>query len=391
MTVRAGLATRAVHAGYASAGHHGAVAPPLYQTASFAAADTEQLEQINAGTQRGFVYSRIRNPSVLVAEQRLAALEQAESTVLFASGMAAIAGALSSLLVDGDALVSTPDLYGGTLRYFDELLPRQGVRVDWAKSLSTDDMKAQISDATKVIYVETPTNPLMRIADLQALAELARQAGALLVVDGTLGGPMNQRPLDHGASLVIHSVSKYLNGHGDVIGGAVVGARAVTRPVRTLQQASGAIMEPFGAWLLTRGMASYPLRMAQHNENAMAIARHLAGHPKVLRVHYCGLPDHPDHELAQRQMQGFGGLVSFEVENAAAARQMVDRCKLFTIGPGLGGIESLISQPANTSHHSVSPQVRHAMGISDQLIRLSVGIETVDDLIADLDQALEGV
>jgi cystathionine beta-lyase/cystathionine gamma-synthase len=247
---------------------------------------------------------------------------------------------------------------------------------------------AAITPETRVIYTETPTNPLLRIVDLAALSALAHDAGAVLVVDGTLGGPMNQRPLDLGADLVVHSTSKYLNGHGDVLAGAVVGSRKLTRAVRSMQQASGAILDPHPAWLMLRGMATYPLRMAQHNQSGQAVAEFLAAHPKVTRVHYPGLPDHPDHALARRQMTGFGGLMSFELATEDQARAVVDRTRLFGIGASLGGIESLISQPGNTSHHSVPPEKRLAMGITPGLVRISVGIEDTADLIADLDQAL---
>lgn len=384
-----GLGTLAVHAGHDPAGHLGAAVPPLYQSATFVAPDTSTIEAINAGSRRGFVYSRIRNPTVLAAEQRLAALEGAESAVAFASGMAAVAGALAPFLTAGDEVVALPDLYGGTRRYLAEVLPRQGVAVRRAADGSAGAVGAALGRATRIILAETPTNPLVRVIDLAALAALARGAGAMLVVDGTLGSPMNQRPLALGADLVIHSVSKYLNGHGDVIGGAVLGSRALTRAVRSHQQAAGGIMEPFAAWLLLRGLATYPLRMARHNASGLAVARFLAAHPRVVRVHYPGLPDHPDHALARRQMQGFGGLVSFEAESAAAARRIVDACRLFAIGPSIGGIESLCSQPGNTSHHALAEAERLAMGITPALVRLAVGIETTADLVADLARALE--
>ena len=261
--------------------------------------------------------------------------------------------------------------------------------VRWSASIAAEDVAACIGPKTKIVYAETPTNPLVRIVDLGAISALAREAGALLVVDGTLGSPMNQRTLALGADLVIHSASKYLNGHGDLIIGAVAGKRSLTKPVRSLQQASGAIVDPFGAWLLMRGMATYPLRMEQHNRSGLAVAEFLAGHRKVARVHYPGLADHPEHALALRQMSGFGGLVSFEMKDEAAARTVVDRTRLFGIGPSIGGIESLISQPGNTSHHSVSPERRAEMGIAPGLVRLSIGIEDSADLIADLAQALE--
>lgn len=383
------ISTRAVHVGLAPAENLGAVTHPIHRSATFVSVDTAALEAINEGSRRGFVYSRVRNPTVVAAEQRVAALEEAESAVLFASGMAAVAGALAPFLSAGEELVALPDLYGGTMRYFSEVLPRQGVTVRWAPSLAADHIGAVITAKTRVVYAETPTNPLVRVVDLAELSVQVRRAGAKLIVDGTLGGPLNQRPLERGADLVIHSASKYLGGHSDLIAGAVVGPRELTRAVRSLQQAAGAIMDPQGAWLLMRGMATYPLRMAQHNRAGMEVARFLAIHPRVAMVHYPGLPNHPDHQLAKRQMSGFGGLLSFELRDPAHARHVVDATRLFGIGPSVGGVESLISQPGNTSHHSVPTVRRQEMGISDGLVRISLGIEDIEDLIADLYQALE--
>lgn len=384
-----GLGTRAVHAGLSPAESLGAVTAPIYQSATFVAADTAELMAINTGEKRGYVYSRIRNPTVLAAEQRVAALEEAQSAVLFASGMAAIAGALAPFLKAGDAVVVLPDVYGGTVKYFREVLPAQGVQVIWAAGIGAEAVAAAMTPETRVIYAETPTNPLVRVVDLAALAAVAQAQGARLIVDGTLGSPANQHPLQLGADLVVHSASKYLNGHGDLIIGAVCGSRDLTRKVRSLQQATGAMVDAHSAWLLMRGMATYALRMAQHNAAGLAVAEFLATHPKVGRVHYPGLPAHPDHALARRVMRGFGGLLSFEMESEAAARIVVDRTRLFGIGPSVGGVESLISQPGNTSHFSVPAEQRRAMGISDSLVRISVGIEDTADLIADLAQALE--
>ncbi len=383
------IGTLAVHAGHVPAQHHGAAVAPIYQSATFVAEDTETLEAINEGRRRGYVYTRIRNPTVLAAEQRIAALEGAESAVLFGSGMAAVAGALAPFLTAGDEIVALPDIYGGSVRYLGEHLPRQGVAVRWAASLRPDDVAACIGPKTRIVYAETPTNPLVRIVDLPALAEVARAASALLVVDGTLGGPLNQKPLDLGADIVVHSGSKYLNGHGDVIAGAVVAGREITRAVRAAQQAAGAILDPHAAWLMLRGMATYALRMQRHNESGLAVARFLEGHTKVSRVHYPGLASHPDHALARRQMSSFGGLISFELASDATARAVVDRTRLFGIGPSIGGVESLISQPGNTSHHSVTPERRLEMGIAPGLVRISVGIEDIEDLLSDLAQALE--
>ncbi|MGE0503617.1 MAG: PLP-dependent aspartate aminotransferase family protein [Rhizobiaceae bacterium] len=384
-----GIGTKAVHAGFKPAENLGAAVPPIYQSATFVSADTEELERINDGRQRGFVYSRIRNPTVLALEQRLAALEDAESAVVFGSGMAAVAATVESVVSAGDEIVVLPDIYGGSIRYFSEVLPRKGVTVRWSRSIAPEDVGACTSPRTKMIYAETPTNPLVRVVDIERLSEIARDAKALLAVDGTLGGPMNQRLLTLGVDLIVYSVSKYLNGHGDVIGGAVVGGRKLTRTIRSQQQATGAILDPHAAWLTMRGLSTFHLRMAQHNKAGMVIAHFLSDHPAVSRVHYPGLPDHPDNALAQRIMTGFGGLLAFEVGDAARARAVVDRTRLFGIGPSIGGVESLISQPANTSHHSVPSARRREMGISDTLVRVSAGVEDVEDLIADLAQALE--
>lgn len=384
-----GIGTRAVHAGLNPQANLGAVSAPIYQSATFVAEDTEALEEINAGKRRGFVYTRIRNPTVMAAEARITALEEAESTVLFASGMGAVSGALVPFLKAGDDLVATPDIYGGTLTYLQKVLPTQGVNVILARGGTPADVAEVLTPKTTVIYSETPTNPLVRVIDIPALAEVARGAGAKLIVDGTLGGPLNQHLLALGADLVIHSASKYLNGHGDLIIGAVCGGRSLTREIRSFQHVTGATVDPQSAWLLMRGMASFAVRMRQHNASGQAVAEFLEANPKVSRVHYPGLPSHPDHALAKRQMAGFGGLLSFEMGTSSAARMIVDRTRLFGIGPSIGSVESLISQPGNTSHFSVPAEQRHAMGISDSLVRISIGIEDTDDLIADLDQALE--
>ncbi len=391
MSGKAGLrpGTRAVHAGLNPAENLCAVTAPIYQSATFVAADTEELMAINTGARRGFVYSRVRNPTVMAAEQRVASLEEAQSAVLYASGMAAIAGAMAPFLKAGDGVVALPEVYGGTAKYFRDVLPAQGVTVTWARDLTPGAVADCIGSMTRIIYVETPTNPLVRVVDLAAMSELAREKGLMLVVDGTLGSPMNQRPLALGADLVVHSASKYLNGHGDLIIGAVCGSRDLTRKLRSHQQASGAIVDPHAAWLLMRGMATYALRIAQHNTSGQKVAEFLAAHPAVTCVHYPGLPDHPDHALACRQMTGFGGLLAFEMRTPEAAQAVVDRTRLFGIGPSIGGVESLISQPGNTSHFSVPADERRKMGISDSLVRISVGIEDAEDLIADLSQALE--
>jgi cystathionine beta-lyase/cystathionine gamma-synthase len=384
------IETLAVHAGNHPDKQLGAVSPPIYQTATFTATDTEDIMAINRGEKQGFVYSRLRNPTVMALEQKLARLEGAESAVVFSSGMAATAAAVGAFLKSGDELVSLADVYGGTHHYFSTVLPRHGVQVRWCDSYDPARIDSMITGSTRVLFAETPTNPLLRIVDLQAVSEVARRRNVKFIVDGTLGGPFNQKPLELGADIVVHSASKYLNGHSDIIVGVVAAARIHTRAVRDLQFVSGSILEPFGAWLVHRGLSTYALRMRQHNENGMAVARYLEDHPKVERVYYPGLKSHPQHDLARKQMRGFGGLLSFEVRGAAeAARKVVDHCKLCGLGPSLGGVECLISQPMTTSHYSVPEVTRHAHGISDNLVRLSVGIEAAEDIIADLEQALE--
>lgn len=361
----------------------GGVVPPLHMATTFA----RDAAYRPIG---GRVYGRDQQPTLELAESVLAALEGGAGAMLFGSGMAA-ATAVFQGLAPGDHVVVPRTMYYALRAWLD------GFAVPWGLSLSTvenDDLAALAAalrpGTTRLVWLETPANPLWTVTDIAAAAELAHGAGARLAVDSTVATPILTRPLALGADLVIHSVSKYLNGHGDVIGGAVLGSRARTRAVRSHQQAAGGIMEPFGAWLLLRGLATYPLRMERHNANGLAVAQHLAAHPAVARVHYPGLPQHPDHALAARQMDGFGGLVSFEAAGGPeAARRIVDACRLFAIGPSIGGIESLISQPGNTSHHSVPPEERARLGIPPSLVRLCVGIETAEDLIADLDRALE--
>ncbi|HZP78553.1 MAG TPA: PLP-dependent aspartate aminotransferase family protein [Pseudolabrys sp.] len=382
--------TLAVHAGNHPRRQLGAVSPPIYQTATFVAADTDELMAVNRGEKQGFIYSRLRNPTVMALEEKLARIEGAESAVAFSSGMAATAAGVGAFVKAGDEILSLADVYGGTHKYFTDVLPRQGVTVNWVQSNGVGEIEARITPATRVVFVETPSNPLLHIVDLSALAKITRARDIKLIVDGTLGSPFNQRPLELGADVVVHSASKYLNGHSDLIVGVVVAARAHTRAVRSLQFASGSILDPMGAWLMHRGLSTYALRMRAHNANGMAVARHLEQHPKVQRVYYPGLESHPQHDLARRQMRGFGGLLSFEVRGSGeTARRVVDRCQLCGLGPSLGGIECLISQPVTTSHYSVPEATRHAQGIFDNLIRLSVGIEAAEDIIADLDQALE--
>ena len=334
-------------------------------------------------------YSRVSNPTRDALEQTLATLEGGTSAAVFSSGCAAMHAALQ-LLSAGDQLVACGDIYGGTFRLIEQLVRPLGVDVVWVDMCDLPAVQAAMSDRTKMLWVETPTNPLLRVFDLAALSELGRARGALTVVDSTFATPLLQRPLELGADIVVHSMSKYLNGHSDVVAGAVIShADEVGDRLRFIQKAGGAVPSPFDCYLVARGIKTLPLRMARHCESAQALAEWLQRHDSVLAVHYPGLEAHPQHELAARQMSGFGGMVSFEVEGGlGGASSVLEKVRLFSLAESLGGVESLIGQPALMSHASMPAEVREAQGIRDGLIRVSVGLEDIEDLREDLSQAL---
>jgi len=374
--------TRAVHAGQVPDPLAGAVMTPIYQTSTYV--------QEALGKHKGYEYARTRNPTREALERNVAALEGGRHGFAFASGLAAL-DAVLKLLSAGDHVVSGENVYGGSHRQMTHIWARLGLEFTFVDAAEPDRIAGAVTPRTKLIYAETPTNPMMQLCDLAAAAEIARRAHALLVVDNTFATPYFQRPLELGADIVLHSTTKYLNGHSDMVGGMVVlNADELAERLAFIQNGSGAVPGPFDCWLCLRGTKTLALRMRQHDANGRRIAEWLTKHPDVPRVYYPGLPSHPQHDLACRQMKGFGGMISLELGTLERARRFVERTRLFTLAESLGGVESLVGHPASMTHASVPPDMRRAMGLTDSLVRLSVGIEDVDDLIGDLDQALGG-
>jgi cystathionine beta-lyase/cystathionine gamma-synthase len=374
------FATRAVHAGSIPDPLAGAVMTPIYQTSTYV--------QDALGRHKGYEYARTQNPTRQALERNVAALEGGRHGFAFGSGLAAL-DAVLNLLSSGDHVVCGEGVYGGTHRQMTQVWARHGLQFSFVDTSDPARTAAAVSPATKVVFVETPTNPLMRLCDLAAAAEIAHRSSALLVVDNTFATPFFQRPIEFGADIVLHSTTKYLNGHSDMVGGMLVVARDdVAERIAFLQNAVGAVPGPFDCWLALRGTKTLALRMRQHDANGRRIAQWLAGHPRVQKVHYPGLPSHPEHALASRQMSGFGGMVSLDLGGLEPARRFVERTRLFALAESLGGVESLVGHPASMTHASVPRAMREAMGLTDGLVRLSVGIEDVEDLISDLEQAL---
>ena len=378
---RPGFATRAIHAGQAPDPATGAVVVPIYQTSTYA--------QDALGKHRGYEYSRTGNPTRAALETCIAALEGGAHGLAFASGMAAEA-AIMQLLKPGDHTVAVDDLYGGSYRLFRRVLEPMGLTFSFVDGSDLTAVEKSLTDRTRIVWVESPTNPLLKLVDIEAVSKLAHARQALLVVDNTFMSPYFQRPLSLGADIVVHSATKYLGGHSDVIGGTLVVNRDdLFERLSFLQNAVGGVPGPMDAWLVLRGIKTLAIRMREHEHNAREVAAFLVGHPKVARVFYPGLADHPQRDLARRQMSGFGGMISFEVKGGLEpARRVVERTRLFTLAESLGGVESLIELPAAMTHASIPAETRRAHGVADGLVRASVGIEDVADLISDLDRAL---
>lgn len=374
------LETLAIHAGQPPDPAYGAVMPPIYQTSTFA------FEAV--GKPGAFDYTRSGNPTRKALEDCLAALEGGSRAFSFASGMAAVATALA-LLDAGDHVLVHDDLYGGTYRYLTNVTVRQGVEVGFVNMRDLDALQAAIRPATRMIWTETPTNPLMNLQDLAAIAAIARDRRIITVTDNTFASPYNQRPLDLGIDISLHSMTKYINGHSDVIAGAlIVRDEALAERLGFLQNALGTPLSPFDCFLVLRGIKTLPIRMEAHNANALAIARWLQEQPAVAEVLHPGLDSHPQRDLAARQMRGIGGTFSFRMQTGDAAVRLLERVKLFTLAESLGGVESLIEHPWTMTHVSVPEDARRRMGIDERMIRISVGIEHRDDLIEDLAQAM---
>jgi len=375
------FSTRAIHAGQEPDPSTGAIMTPIFQTSTYA--------QTGLGEHKGFEYARTGNPTRSALEACIAALEDGQYGLAFASGMAA-ESAILSLLSAGDHVVACDDLYGGTYRIFERIMRRYNVEASYVPAGDVAGYEKAIRSNTRLVWLESPTNPLLNLVDIQAVAALAHNRNVPVVVDNTFASPYFQQPLRMGADIIIHSTTKYLNGHSDVIGGVVITNDAeVYEAIKFYQNAAGGVPSPFDCWLTLRGIKTLALRMRQHEANAQTVARFLTEHPRVERVYYPGLPSHRDYELAKRQMSGFGGMVSFQFKGARAdVDQVVRRFKVFTLAESLGGVESLVCHPASMTHGSIPQHIREARGLTETLLRLSIGIEDIEDLLADLEQAL---
>ncbi|MBK5258506.1 MAG: cystathionine gamma-synthase [Thermoanaerobaculia bacterium] len=377
------FSTDCIHAGQEPEPHTGAVTIPIYQTSTYV--------QPELGRHKGYEYARTKNPTRSALEANLAALEKGTHGFCFASGMSAI-DVVFRMLKSGDHVVAGEDMYGGSYRLFSKVLEKFGLQFTYVDTTKATAVRDAIKPETKIVYLETPTNPMMRVTDIAACAEAAHKSGALVVVDNTFCSPYIQRPIELGADIVLHSTTKFLNGHSDSVGGVVITTSdEVAEKIGFLQNAVGAILSPFDSWLVLRGTKTLAVRMKSHEENGNAMAVYLNNHPKVKKVYYPGLPNHPQHALAKRQMNGFGSMISFELGSKENAKKFLDRVRLCSLAESLGGVETLISHPESMTHGSVPPETRKRLGITPGLVRISVGIEDLEDLIADLDQAFEAV
>jgi methionine-gamma-lyase len=384
-----GFATKAVHAGQPPDPITGSVIVPIYSTSTFAFKNADQGAARFAGTEEGYIYTRLGNPTTRALEKNVAVLENGEDARACASGMAAITTAVMSVVNKGDHVVSTDCIYGGTAKLFLDILSKYGVDFTLVDSSDKEKIESAIRENTKLLYLETPANPTLKLTDLQEVAELAKQHDIMTMVDNTFMSPYFQRPIELGADVVVHSLTKYLGGHSDLVGGIVVGSNSFIKTLDPILKNTGGTIGPFEAWLTLRGIKTLPLRMQKHNENALKTAQFLESHPKIAKVYYPGLKSHPQHELAKRQMSGFGGVICFEVKGGLeAGKKLMNSVKLCTLAVSLGAVETLIEHPASMTHAIVPKQEREKAGITDNLVRLSVGIEDIDDIIDDLKQAL---
>ncbi len=392
-----GFSTQAVHAGEQRDNHYHSLTTPIVQTALYVFRDTADMvkyqeQMVTQGESDREEYGRYGNPTVQAVERKLAALEGGETALLFATGMCAVTSTLLTLLSAGDHLILTSDCYRRTRQFCQTFLNRLGITTTLVPPGDYAAMEAAVQPNTRLIFSESPTNPYLRVLDLPRAVDIARRNNLTLIVDSTFATPINQRPLEFGVDLVIHSATKYLGGHNDLLAGAVVGPRALVAEIKKSRGILGGVTAPQDAYLLLRGLKTLALRVRRHNENGIRVAQFLESHPKVRRVYYPGLSSHPDYAVAQEQMTGFGGVVSFEIEgNLESTGGFIDALRLPCIGPSLGGVESLIEQPAIQSYYELTTEQRQQAGISNELVRYALGIEDADDLIADLKQALEKI
>src|SRR5438128_7908531 len=372
-----GFSTECIHAGQEPEPVTGAVTYPIFATSTYV--------QPRLGENKGYEYARTKNPTRSVLEANLAALERGKHGHCFASGMSAI-DVVFRMLESGDHFIAGGNMYGGSYRLFNRVLEKFGLQFTYVDTSRVEAVRDAMRPNTKIVYLETPTNPMMTLTDIAACAEVAHERGALGVGDNTLCSPYLQRPIELGADIVVHSTTKFLNGHSDSVGGVVISnSDELAEKIGFLQNAIGAILSPFDSWLVLRGVKTLAVRMKQHEENGRAMAQYIAGHAKVVKTYYPGLPDHPQHELAKRQMRGFGSMISFELGSKENAKKFLDRVRLCSLAESLGGVETLISHPETMTHASVPLETRTRLGITPGLVRISVGIEDVDDLIADVE------
>lgn len=383
-------ATKLIHAGEGvTTGATPALTTPIYETSTFVFDSVADVEKYQDGKLDGYLYSRYENPTVVAAEQKIAAVDGAETSLLFASGMAAIATAFITLLRSGDEVVCCSAIYGGTFHIIEDLLPRMGISGRFVSIDELSDLGRVVGPKTKLVWFESPINPTLRCVDIRTVAAGCKAAGVLCGMDNTFASAVNQQVLSMGVDLSMQSCTKYLNGHSDVTGGALSGSRALLAPMSKMRRLLGGVMDPLPAYALARGMKTMPLRVAQHNANAMAVAQFLEGHRAIERVYYPGLPSHPDHAIAARQMNGFGGMVTIDVKGGKdAAFRTFDRLKVIKRATSLGGVESICSLPILTSQYGLTDEELDRAGVTKGMIRISIGLEDPADLVADLDQAL---
>ncbi len=387
-----GFSTKSVHSGEKLCPVTGSIITPIYQTSIFGFPDLDSLKRVFADHSKGYFYTRYSNPTLEAIEKKLVDIMGAQKALVFSSGMAALTSAIMSLVCSGDHIVSAFDIYGGTFNFFANVLPRYGVTVDLIETTEAGRLAESIRPNTKVIFFESPTNPLLKLMDIAEVGKIGKKHGIPTFMDNTFATSFNQRPIEMGIDLVMHSATKYLGGHSDLIGGVVAGGEELMGRVMSSRYVFGGVPDPQSAWLLMRGVKTLKVRMETHNQNGMKVAQFLEKHPRIDRVYYPGLRSHPQHELGKSQMKGFGGMVSFEVEGANdALGQFLGSLRICQLAVSLGGIESLICPPALTTHRRLSPSERMRAGIKDNLLRLSLGIEDSQDLIDDLDQALNSI
>jgi len=384
-----GFSTRAIHAGEPRQRYADSVTTPIVQTSTYVFKDTKEIEAYTHHGKARYEYGRYGNPTEKVVEKRLADLEGAQACVVFGSGMSAIVTTILALIHSGEHIIITDDAYKKTLEFCSAYLKRFGVDCTVVPFGNYEALEKAITTKTRFIISESPTNPYLNIFDLDRLVKIARRHKILTIIDSTFATPINQRPLEFGVDLVMHSCTKYLAGHNDILAGAALGSQTLVEEIRALHKAMGGVIDPHCCYLLLRGLKTFELRMERHNATAMTVARYLEGHPMVQRVYYPGLESHPHHAIAKAQMTGFGGVVTFDIKgNLNTAKKFLDALKLCFIGPSLGGVETLITHPALVSYYGLTRKERYALGITDTLIRLAVGVEDCPDIMADLDQAL---